>query len=112
MLGEDLFRKTPYARRQVMPSIRPARMHATIYHFKWVRGIAPKIERRAKTESYTVGFYAPLLELLGGSKRKFHPVALQRYCNTKQLFYGPMDGSTPGAIRSRNLIDLFFNVKA
>ena len=34
--------------------------HSEVYHFKWIKGLAEKLARRAKTEEYTEGQYKDL----------------------------------------------------
>ncbi|CAE8589561.1 unnamed protein product [Polarella glacialis] len=90
-------------------AIYPAGRFASIFHFKWVRGLRTKLERRKITEEYTIAQYAPILQELYISKAtglgfSFRPSSLQRLCQ---------DVLTPAlrSLSSFEFMNLFFNIK-
>ena len=44
--GDHLYQMMPYARENKMPIVYPAAPFATVFHFKWIRGLTAKLGRQ------------------------------------------------------------------
>lgn len=76
-----------YLRGNIFPALRPAWAFATLYHFKWIKGVYSKLVRRNKTEPGTSWFYSYFLEgysLQNSTKKYFDPDML---CNDLRTAY-------------------------
>jgi len=105
---------------QPLPSILHVGEFATAYHFKWIRGLAQKLRRRATTEVSTSGQYAELRNyldmgtpgyrglLVPPSTNSFGSDALKRLCNLHDL---PGPEVPIRALTSLELMMLFQNAK-
>merc|ERR1712226_1681826 len=51
--GDVTFSKLPFVSDGILPVVVPAMQYATVFHFKWLRGLESKLGRRADTEKYT-----------------------------------------------------------
>lgn len=109
-LGDRIFRMLPqhYLKEQALPVIYAAPLFATAYHFKWIKGVAQKLRRRAVTEVSTVGQYAGVRTMLDKDHR-FQPGHIAGLCNTLEL-PGPQEPVR--GLTAREMIMLFLNSRS
>jgi len=107
VFGDRIFLTLPGSERTSLPAVRATPEHATAYHFKWVRGLAAKLRRRAETEVYTNGQYSELRSVLEGGSR-LNAGGVRKFCNLRDL---PGPAEPVRALSSRELIMLFMNIR-
>jgi len=106
--GPRVAQLLPRFGQKPLSPVHPSDDFASVYHFKWVQGLAAKLERRMHTETYTEGQYSGVRELLWHGRR-FPPDMLRRFCNTRDL---PSTASEPPrALTAWELVMLFLNIK-
>jgi hypothetical protein len=84
LLREAFGERNHAAMPKVLGAVLPTAYFASLYHFKWVRGLAAKLERRAKTEVYTNGQYGDLRAIMEKGNI-LNDRALAKFCNRKDL---------------------------
>merc|ERR1711920_1175855 len=87
--------------------VKPIPYFASAYHFKWIRGVAAKLERRAKTEVYTNGQYDNMRTLLDMG-HILNQDAIKRLCGCNGC---PSASSEPRGLSARELTMIFLNIK-
>mmetsp|Transcript_63156 Transcript_63156/g.137303 ORF Transcript_63156/g.137303 Transcript_63156/m.137303 type:complete len:379 (-) Transcript_63156:118-1254(-) len=76
---QKLFDSIPGAASGRLSVIRHSEDLASVYHFKWVRGLADKLHRRASTEVYSRFQYFRIREFLGLGTA-LNPHAVKAFC--------------------------------
>lgn len=102
-LGEAQVDLLPRSEDGGLYLINPVFNMATIYHFKWLRGLKGKMSRRFATEKYTRDQYAELRDIGARDENQLNPAELQQLCQP-----GP---AKDGVMSAAELFDLFFVMK-
>lgn len=99
--GEEVYEQLPGRSEGRLYEVRPAPFFASVFHFKWMRGLAQKLLRRAETEEISVGQYADIREMLGQGRRFDHKT-LVSLCQSEGG-----EAYERRALSTRELLDLF-----
>eukprot|EP00927_Polykrikos_kofoidii_P048983 TRINITY_DN43136_c0_g1_i1.p1 TRINITY_DN43136_c0_g1~~TRINITY_DN43136_c0_g1_i1.p1 ORF type:complete len:869 (-),score=52.97 TRINITY_DN43136_c0_g1_i1:46-2271(-) len=106
--GEENYKLLPYAQDGgKLPEIRPSILIATVYHFKWVKGVTKKLWRRTLRDGrlgeFARGIYEYFFAIITAGV-----LDTDRYCNNHNL-PGPRD--VVRGLTHRELALLFLNWK-
>jgi len=99
--GDRVYKILPKPLKPVLPIPH----FASAYHFKWIRGLAAKLERRAQTEVYTDGQYGDMRTLLDKG-HKLNQNAIKRLCGCRGCA-----SSEPRGLSARELTMIFLNIQ-
>lgn len=104
--GDGLVSDLPRTKTGFLPIGLPTLGFATIYHFKWIKGVAEKLNRRLETEEYTGGQYRQIREKLG-SDGKLSSKSIAQLCNNRDL---PRPEEPPRALTALEQTLLFLKM--
>lgn len=112
-LNEIAFEVLPtHYKEGPLPHVRPSKKFSTVYHFKWIRGLAGKLERRAErwASNPKLGSISQYTDLRGmlSDRGRFPPEYVSRLCSVDDL-QESKDPARP--LTSLELLMLFLNIK-